>query len=88
MPLGGNAMIHESDIVCGGDWMCLTEAELEGFSVENIAGAGLGLGLGTARALPLHRALQHTPHCTPHHTPHLAPHRHHRTTHRTTHRVA
>ena len=38
VPLGGNAMIHESDIVCGGDWMCLTEAELEGFDVENIAG--------------------------------------------------
>merc|ERR1719149_50133 len=34
-------MIHETEVVCGGDWMCMTEAELEGFDVQNIAGSAL-----------------------------------------------
>ena len=36
--LEGLAMIHESEVVCGGDWMCMSEAELEGYRVPSIAG--------------------------------------------------
>ena len=35
----GNAQIHEQEVVCGGDWMCMPQAELQGLGVEVIAGA-------------------------------------------------
>ena len=37
--LEGLAVIHETDVVCGGDWMCMPEAELEGYRVPSIAGS-------------------------------------------------